>query len=454
MKDIAKKVDVFDGGIPMVKGHTKIVLTDVRTGEEKVIEHDNTFQSDVIAAQLRSMGAYANSPWNNETWRGRRLWRNLCGGILLFRDTIDVSGGDVPYMPAGNKMIANGAYGVSNNGNPTELGSYNMVESSTGGNVSLTFVYDWGTAQGNGTINCVCLTSEVGGYIGYGNDSGSSVGKKSLIENQNAVSDTNGIPYGNAIYSFSRDANAKTITVTKRKKAITQASLFDTQGTETVTLSYASTLIGDKIDAFYDSNGKFVLLPWTYQSWNDTVSVSGSFKYLIYDATSDTLTEKTITNSTSNTLRVGNFSSSACAVACGKVIIPKNVSTTSSGLPLALFDIATGNVDLVSSGVNVDSWVCAAIAPNLIGFTDNDGWLKIYDTNTKTLRITNGAGLTTGNGGQRIHNDNLNAFFTGVHNGFAVYKNPLYLATVNNLSSAVVKTNTQTMKVIYTLTEA
>jgi hypothetical protein len=34
------------------------------------------------------------------------------------------------------------------------------------------------------------------------------------------------------------------------------------------------------------------------------------------------------------------------------------------------------------------------------------------------------------------------------------YKNPLYLATVNNLETPVVKDNTQTMKVIYTLTEA
>ena len=35
-----------------------------------------------------------------------------------------------------------------------------------------------------------------------------------------------------------------------------------------------------------------------------------------------------------------------------------------------------------------------------------------------------------------------------------MFKNPLYLATVNNLATPVTKQNTQTMKVTYTLTEA
>ena len=34
------------------------------------------------------------------------------------------------------------------------------------------------------------------------------------------------------------------------------------------------------------------------------------------------------------------------------------------------------------------------------------------------------------------------------------FKSPLYLGTINNLDNAVTKDSTQTMKVIYTLTEA
>ena len=54
----------------------------------------------------------------------------------------------------------------------------------------------------------------------------------------------------------------------------------------------------------------------------------------------------------------------------------------------------------------------------------------------------------------RAYNDQVDALCTDLTQGGELFKNPLYLATVNNLDNPVVKDSTQTMKVIYTLTEA
>ena len=94
--------------------------------------------------------------------------RASADSLLLLKDSETVGN---KFMSLGNVMVGNGSYGVSNSGNPSELGSYNSQESSESG-TEIVQVYDFATSQANGEISCVCLTSRVGGYIGYGNRSG------------------------------------------------------------------------------------------------------------------------------------------------------------------------------------------------------------------------------------------------------------------------------------------
>ena len=144
MKDVVNQIGVDDGAkVKTFHGHAKIILTDVRTGKEKIVEHDNTFQTTFLEKQLRAFGSANGSPWNNSGWTSKSLLRNLCGGIFLFRDAITAP---CEYMPNTNLMVGNSAYGVSNSGTPVEMGSYNSVESSIGSD-SATFVYDWGSHQ-------------------------------------------------------------------------------------------------------------------------------------------------------------------------------------------------------------------------------------------------------------------------------------------------------------------
>ena len=190
MNDRSRPLDIAENPLARIKGHVRIELHDTRTGSNERIEGHNTFQTNVLKKYMRSLGFFQNSPYDNSTWRSQAVWRNLCGGILLFKDEIDLTNGDVMTMPAGNKMTANSAYGVSNSGNPVELGSYNSVE-SVAGTSGITMVYDWNTSQGNGTIGSICLSSETGGYIGYGNASGTSGGMRQLSTNQNVVETEN-----------------------------------------------------------------------------------------------------------------------------------------------------------------------------------------------------------------------------------------------------------------------
>ena len=443
--------------VAAVEGRIRIELTSVKDGAKKIIEHKNTFQNAVLSKYLRSLGSYNNSPFANLTWAGRSLWRNLTGGIFLFRDEIQAP---AEYMPAGNVMVANGSYGISNAAAPAELGSYNAIESSTSGNNSLSFVYDWGTSQGNGTISCVCLTSEVGGLIGYGNASGERYTSPiDLAVNQSGTQDLTGLPYKNKIYTFTRNGTAKTVTISKTKKAIDEASIFDGQQSETETKNYSSTLAGNGLLVNYMSGGKFVLIPYEETSWNNIVSAGASFIVLIYDAEAKTLTEKTVTNNSSNNIFLIGYTSvlKLAAAAEGKIIAPTALSATSWGAPVNIIDMEGGPAGEISSSISAMNTRggCAAIAPGLLYVKNNtNSALCIYDTVNETTLQTNGTLTVGGTGVLRIYHDQVDALYTDIDNGGNFYKNPLYLATISNLDNAVTKDSTQTMKVIYTLTEA
>lgn len=440
-----------------VKGHTRIELTTVATGEKKVVEHSNVFQSAVLSKYLRSLGAYNNSPYANATWASRKLWRNLCGGILLFRDEIQAP---AEYMPAGNQMVANGSFGINNAATPSELGSFNAIESSTGGNNSLSFVYDWGTSQGNGTISCVCLTSEIGGLIGYGNPSGGIYSSPvDIAANQNSACDLGGIPYNNRLYTFSRSGADKTVTITTVRKGIDEASIFDDQQTASVTKAYTSMIPGNGLIVNYSGGGLFKLIPFLEQSWDGVIQPAGTFKVLIYDAEADTLTEETVSNNSSNAVWLFGYNAAQnfAAAAEGKIILPTALTETTYGLPMVLLDEAGNAADVLPNTINASivRGGYAAIAPGLLYFRDNTTrGFYIYDTVNKTIYPTNGAMQNGTSAAVRAYNDQVDALYTDLTQGLELFKNPLYLATVNNLDNPVTKDSTQTMKVIYTLTEA
>ena len=121
------------------------------------------------------------------------LWQHYLGGILLFNKTIEEDANNILF-PDGNAMIGNGAYGVANSNEVTEMGSWNESESGIQEDGSLRLVWDFSTQQANGTISCACLSSRAGAYIGAGNSSGAY--------NGNSVHTVNGKTFGGYIGDY------------------------------------------------------------------------------------------------------------------------------------------------------------------------------------------------------------------------------------------------------------
>lgn len=443
MKDKATKLTLQDQKAREICGHTRIILTDVKTGKQKIVEHKNTFQSAYLTSYLRGLGLANNSPFGNSTWAGRPLWRNLCGGILLFRDTITAP---AEYAPATNLMVGNGAYGVTNNGSPAELGSYNSIESATDGANSLTFVYDWGTSQGNGTIGCICLTSEDGGYIGYGNASGNSASLRSIVNNQNSTR-AGAIAYynGQRIRIVDVDYTTNKITVAKSNDCVTIASIFEGQNETQSEISFTGSPIGTGTTNLFVrpiSETKIFIFK---SSTANTIPSGSSGGLLIYDIETDTAEVVTITNTSGKQLNIYNSPNIPIARdSSGNIYIgaadSKMAMFNSSGTFVRLYDNLAAMPGSILPGI-----VCSSAGSgSAINF--------IYGADA---RPTNGV-----TGYPLMHFSAIDALcmqtqtLESSQNKMLPYKNPLYLATINNLDSAITKDSTQTMKIIYTLTEA
>lgn len=455
MIDLTKRLELEQAAkMPKIKGHTRIELTKVTTGEKKIIEHDNIFQSALLTAYLRSFGVANNNPFANSTFAGRPLWRTLCGGILLFRDEIQPP---AAYMPAGNLMVANGAYGVTNNGTPAELGSYNSIESSTGGANSISFVYDWGTSQGNGTISCVCLTSETGGFIGYGNASGDTAALRDIFENQESTRKDAHLYYNGKHYRvLSVDYTTKKITFVEGNDELTNASIFQGQNETTHEVTYTGTPWG---------NGNATTVAGAISNTEIALFKSSTVSNLANGSTANIIIID-VAAKTARLQPIINTSGKSIAIIDSRIIKLIKDSNNHYYLPAAESGNAAleefdnnGNFVAEHTAAGTLALIGRTFAPDLLGYASNNSSPIIINDGT-TERKTNGKFNTTMG---VIYNSDYDAFFVSNTNDVDAsssqsavkpYKNPLYLATINNLDNPVTKDSTQTMKVIYTLTEA
>ena len=430
--------------LPDIHGHTKIELYNPKTRIKTVTEHDNQFQASVLANFMKDFGYFDANLFRSNTFNGRPFWANLVGGIFLFRDAITVG---QEFMPAGNKMVGNGSYGVSNNGTPVELGSYNAIESSatTSG---ITQVYDFTTSQANGTIGCVCLTSADGGLIGYGNPSGSDLTRKISLtncQNPRTALGNRECLYNNYIYSFPASVSNGSMQITKTRVPATQGSVFDGIS-ETITIDTSAmtgapnwNLAGNyNIDTYvYDvGNGKFRFVPWA-NGWGYSSAAAGAKIFFFeFDATTDTLSVGEFTNSSGSTIQYTDIvNSSHGAVFAGDFCLAGggHVFKVSDSTYVMATSIVRGG-----PSPNTDS-EAGLLSDGLIIGRSNYQYFAIADTTAHTEYLINANSVS-----RRCH---------ALNNLMGGYKNPLYLATINNIT-AVTKTAAQTMKVTYQLTEA
>lgn len=148
-----------------IKGHSTIELRD-KSGKVERYDDDNMI-TNALQLYLNDLGEFNISPIYMTEVR-ENLIGSLLGGVLAFDSHIAENANNI-ICPTGVCMTANGAYGVVSNDSVTEMGSYNSAESGWTSDGKYKLVWDYTTTQGNGIINCLCLTSANHGYIGEGN---------------------------------------------------------------------------------------------------------------------------------------------------------------------------------------------------------------------------------------------------------------------------------------------
>lgn len=148
-----------------IKGNTQIILSDAKTG--KVIKHtnDDNMVTNGVFEFIRCHGMTIADLFNNNDIKANPL-TTLLGGVFLFHDSQTENVNNIK-PDGGNALVANGAYDVSNSQGRT-LGNFNASESGWMSDDIFRFVYDWTSAQGNGVISSVSLTSRIAGMLGLG----------------------------------------------------------------------------------------------------------------------------------------------------------------------------------------------------------------------------------------------------------------------------------------------
>lgn len=437
-----------------IHGETRIVLRNPISGNiVKDVTSENTFQGSVIAQGLRNLGVqcitHAARPdgilgVSDISRQEGYSWRNTVGGLLLFRDSIQVG---TMFMPAGNKMVGNGSFMVSNADTPNELGSYNSQESSESLS-AITQVYDFSTNQANGQISCVCLSSQVGGFMGYGNPSGgviASAKKRYLTYNQGYnvfTAATGQATRNNKTYTFSYNNTTKVMTVTVTRAAFTQAGVksFMMAETKEHDLSQVITLSDNWFNFdTYSQDGRYVYISIGCDSiWRRDPNTT--MYYLKYDIDTDTFTQETLINTSTETLRNQSIT------VAGGLAFWRGVNDDVT----CVFDLSNNvHIKTLAYGTGACRFTEDLLLTRING---SDDYIAIYDPVNDTIYPTN-AKFDIDYGWPRFfyYDATTNTVF---NQGLRVFNNPLYLATINNLDSPVTKTSAQTMKITYSLTEA
>jgi len=152
----------------MLKGKTKIELTDIHTGATETVEDENMFTNGLkyVVNALNQFYDPLRTVQSSDRYSLFPIVENLLGGVMLFSSPLQEDADNIYPPTKGNKMT--GCANMSMNDIPelTERGSFNSNESGRNADGSYTFVWDFNTTQANGTISSLSLVPDCAGING------------------------------------------------------------------------------------------------------------------------------------------------------------------------------------------------------------------------------------------------------------------------------------------------
>lgn len=476
-----------------IKGKTVFELTDVNTGKVEKHEECNMITNG-LQEFLNPCGSWGIYPYSRDNVRNTPLRNTLTGGILLFDSRLEEDVTNT-HADASVNMVGNGALGVSNGTSVTELGSYNLTESGVQADGSIKYVYDFLTSQANGTIQSVCLTSKIGGYMGYGNGSANrtyDAGLKNTDYQYSASKTPDCIRFDNnnygscmmyavydedAVYVIDpssmvyRNSNIQThwqktkkIRINKYRLGVKTVGLNDYNRINNLIASYDVAIPQDILDymstsvnyvsAIADGNTREIFIVFSKtENCNN-----GSFFWIMKIDSNMQATSYKVTNNTGYEIyRVKNDDGN-----------PNPRYFVDNGYFWCW--LRRGDYNLVgikyadsTQILETDVYISNTLAitktydhmlevGNYYGGSNQYANRNIYNTITKKLLAVNGYD-DFGTSYKVLFSDKKGLYLYPRDDRVSLYVDPRYLATINNLTEPVIKTASKTMKITYILTQ-
>ncbi len=461
-----------------LKGNMVIELTDTDTGEVEVVEEQNMVTNAVNnLLGVNPMGIFYMAAGQYESgliWNSYLLpiCPNMIGGILLFPKALTEDANNL-YPSSSNLPVAYASNDVNATAN-VQRGSMNLTESKALDN-GYKFVWEFTPSQGNGTIAAVGLTSALGGANAYGSIAGDaspflelkqiSIGSMTS-EEQMPLFEAVEIDYeNNLMYSLQYATN--TVSIKKYRMPVFEIGLNEKLDDTSISILDTTVLNCStfKFLGSYTPYGNFMdgFDGYWYGFSNQQNSSGSSTMYWIKIKKEDySFTEGVWTLSNATLLAVGSMVETDSypkrvirSVVRNEYLYVPNYDKT------GIYKINTGNsadVSLIEFGFTSSmkplggSGSCEnylILVGDLI-----IGWDFQIDANDNVIQTV---------GEERFENlatplfpykQFLTCWEGSYGNEYrATYLLTPYLATINNLSSEVIKNADKTMKITYTLTE-
>lgn len=458
-------------------GTMRIELTDVDTGEVTAVTEENMVTDAVNhILGLNPMGVFyeIGESIDGVKWQEALLpvCPNMIGGILLFSKVLEERADNI-YSLSDNLPVAYASNNVNSTANVAR-GSMNLTESKKLDN-GYKFVWEFTPSQGNGTIAAAALTSAQGGANAYGslvNDSTTFLQIKSIkldgmaMVRELVLFETVEVDFErNLLYSITyqdtgvriRKVHIPIFTVGLNEKLDDSSfAVVDDRVIQTSTFRFLGdyTLYGE----FLDGGDGY----WYGFSNEGNSSGSATMVWVKIKKEDYSMTEGEWTLSNAKLMDVGRREEdSSFPERYLKCCIRKGYLYVMANNKKGIYKINLAN----SSDVTLIS----------LGFTSK--WKPLCETGTCEVYMTLVGDLIIGGDFQVTVEDKVihtqgsfrlndaatplfqyKNFLLGWGGSYGseyrtMYLLSPYLASINNLSSAVVKTVDKTMKITYTLTE-
>lgn len=462
----------------MLKGSMKIELTDVNTGQTETVLEQNMVTNQ-LANIFKHMGYCKDPDILLSSWCP--YYQTLLGGLLLFDTPIDEEPDNV-FPPAEANMVGCAVYNMQNSTTNTVRGGYNATESELNlANGYMKYVYDFTTAQANGTIACACLTNATGGYSSYGGkdvangsqtlgirvDSGTMQYVYTSYTGGNTGDHYSGMTIGTTEVLFLIDPendcayyfrinSATGITIFKRRAHMRSVSVLrNPRSTKAVIESFTLPTLSTSIPTSYIS--------WNFDPATNALYICGSSASTKNANTTFLITKiefgtwDVTQYSTSNTTGVTIATSGTRYCFCHNGF----AYVKSSSSPYEVYKIEIGNaanvVKMNRNGFTVSGYPVVGINGRVYYESYNDQ-LRIVNEHSNEVLAPEAIRMMSTDDYMYSYTPVLgdpSLYFTSIGSrttsGFTMIPN--YLATINNLAEPVVKTADKTMKVTYIIQE-